>query len=168
MKFKKPKNSPYFVHCYECKYYTFEKQVGCAYLGTCTGLRYEPRQVDAYGSPCGLWEKKQNKKDKAESKANCKSPNAQNTDVQENQNVISILQELADNLPDESAYAIKIAIAKIKSWGKLKRVIKLAKFKDHNNQFYLTGYQGALLLIEDMIEIIENEIKDGKKTIPIE
>lgn len=62
MRFKKPKNSPFYVHCYQCKHYVFEKQVGCAYIGRCEVIRTNVTETDAYGKPCGLFEMKSERK----------------------------------------------------------------------------------------------------------
>lgn len=59
MKFKKPSNGHYFHYCYECQYYTFLRQVGCAYEGVCCAIGGEPTQQDAYDPPCGLWRKRE-------------------------------------------------------------------------------------------------------------
>jgi hypothetical protein len=59
MRFKKPKNSPYFAHCYQCKHYVFEKQVGCAYIGRCKAIKTDVTETDAYGRPCGLFARKE-------------------------------------------------------------------------------------------------------------
>lgn len=58
MKFKKPKNGHFYHYCYECRYYTFNKQIGCAYIGTCTAIKDKPEESDAYDPPCGLWKKR--------------------------------------------------------------------------------------------------------------
>ena len=58
MKFKMPKNGHYTRYCFGCKHYTFKRQVGCAYLGTCYAIEGEPTEQDAYDPPCGLWEKR--------------------------------------------------------------------------------------------------------------
>ena len=65
MRFKIPKNEHYTCYCYGCKHYAFERQVGCAYIGTCSAIEGEPTEADAYDPPCGLWEKrgKKGKKD---------------------------------------------------------------------------------------------------------
>ena len=66
MRFKKPKNGHYTCYCYGCKHYAFERQVGCAYIGTCSAIEGEPTEADAYDPPCGLWEKKGKKGKKDE------------------------------------------------------------------------------------------------------
>lgn len=62
MRFKKPKNGHYNHYCYDCKYYTFERQIGCAYEGRCDAIKGEPSRQDAYDPPCGLWTAKTDKK----------------------------------------------------------------------------------------------------------
>ena len=37
---------------------TFNKHVGCAYIGTCTAIKDKPEESDAYDPPCGLWKKR--------------------------------------------------------------------------------------------------------------
>lgn len=56
MKFKMPKHGSFTTYCFACRHYTFEKQVGCAYIGKCTAIEDEPTEADAYDPPCGLWE----------------------------------------------------------------------------------------------------------------
>lgn len=51
MRFKKPKNGHYTCYCYGCKHYAFERQVGCAYIGTCSAIEGEPTEADAYDPP---------------------------------------------------------------------------------------------------------------------
>ena len=58
MKFKKPKNGHFNHYCYDCEHYTFERQIGCAYLGRCDAIEGEPSRQDAYDPPCGLWKAK--------------------------------------------------------------------------------------------------------------
>ena len=58
MKFKKPKNGCFNCYCYECKHWTFLRQVGCTYDGRCDVIKDEPTIQDAYDKPCGLWGKK--------------------------------------------------------------------------------------------------------------
>lgn len=57
MRFKKPKNGPFYEYCYSCQHYEFEQQIGCAYIGKCKAIDGEEETVDAYDPPCGLWEK---------------------------------------------------------------------------------------------------------------
>ena len=66
MRFKKPKYGHYNHYCYDCKYYTFEEQIGCAYLGICNAVEDEPTWQDAYDPPCGLWAAKEKKDKKGE------------------------------------------------------------------------------------------------------
>ena len=72
MRFKIPKNGHYTCYCYGCKHYAFERQVGCAYIGTCSAIEGEPTETDAYDPPCGLWEKrgKKGKKGKKDERFN--------------------------------------------------------------------------------------------------
>ena len=55
MRFKKPKNGHYSHYCFDCKHYTFLRQVGCAYDGRCDAIQGKPSIQDAYDPPCGLW-----------------------------------------------------------------------------------------------------------------
>lgn len=64
-RFKKPKNGHFYHYCGDCLYYTFERQVGCAYLGVCRAIESEPTDADAYDKPCGLWTEKRAKVMKA-------------------------------------------------------------------------------------------------------
>lgn len=56
MRIKKPKNSPFYHHCYQCRYWQFTEQIGAAILGICKAV--EPETVDAYRGACGLFEKR--------------------------------------------------------------------------------------------------------------
>ena len=55
MKIRKPKNGPYTVYCYECRSWTFTRQVGAAYDGICNAVKDEPTVQDAYDPPCMLF-----------------------------------------------------------------------------------------------------------------
>lgn len=63
MRFKRPKSNHFSHYCYECKYYTFVRQVGCAYEGVCGAIKDEPSKQDAYDPLCGLFQEKRKKKE---------------------------------------------------------------------------------------------------------
>ena len=57
-KFKRPKIDNYRHYCYECKYWTFIRDVGCAHNGECNAILDRPSIQDAYDAMCGLFEKR--------------------------------------------------------------------------------------------------------------
>lgn len=57
-KFKTPKNGSFFHYCGQCRYWEFEKTIGCSNLGVCTAIIGIPTPQDAYDKPCGLFQRK--------------------------------------------------------------------------------------------------------------
>lgn len=55
MKISKPRRSPFYRHCYQCEWWTFDRQVGAAIIGICSALPDDPDERDAYEGACGLW-----------------------------------------------------------------------------------------------------------------
>lgn len=58
MKLKRPKNPHSRIYCYDCDFFTFEKQVGVAFLGKCNESGEEPEERDAWEFPCSAWKAK--------------------------------------------------------------------------------------------------------------
>ena len=57
-KFRFPENGQFRHYCGDCKYFSFERQIGCENLGVCNAIKDEPTNTEAYQGMCGLWEKK--------------------------------------------------------------------------------------------------------------
>ncbi len=58
MKLKRPKNPQSRIYCYDCDFFTFEKQVGAAFIGKCSESGDEPEEHDAWEFPCTAWKAK--------------------------------------------------------------------------------------------------------------
>ena len=57
-KFKRPRNDNFLHYCFECKYWTFIRDIGCAHEGRCDAIEDRPSEQDAYDKLCGLFELK--------------------------------------------------------------------------------------------------------------
>lgn len=56
-RWKMPRNRDFRDYCCHCGHWTWEKTLGCAYIGRCDAIKGEPKEKDAYDPLCGLFEK---------------------------------------------------------------------------------------------------------------
>lgn len=56
-RWKMPSNGHFSDYCCHCRHWTWEKTLGCAYIGRCDVIKREPTEQDAYDPLCVLFEK---------------------------------------------------------------------------------------------------------------
>jgi len=56
-RWKMPSNGHFSDYCCHCRHWTWEKTLGCAYIGRCDVIKEEPTKQDAYDPLCVLFEK---------------------------------------------------------------------------------------------------------------